>query len=152
MPSVQRPEELRGARVPPWGLGGDQSRLCSFTLCPRSDPALQPLPQACPSQPWWGWGRVGGFLTITPTCLEKHRSPRTCLSGSGLTSSWTAGLGPKPVPGEFPISLTLESTLLTSLLPPSAPEPALIEELSDTRWKKPKGMKVTALYSILRAF
>lgn len=32
------------------------------------------------------------------------------------------------------------------------PEPALIEELSSTRWKKPKGMKVTALYSLLRAF
>lgn len=38
--------------------------------------------------------------------------------------------------------------LVTSL----CPESALIEELSNTRWKKPKGMKVTALYSLLRAF
>lgn len=40
------------------------------------------------------------------------------------------------------------SLLVTSL----CPESALIEELSKTRWKKPKGMKVTALYSLLRAF
>lgn len=54
-------------------------------------------------------------------------------------------------PGMFHLpdfGIHFSSLLVTSL----CPESALIEELSNTRWKKPKGMKVTALYSLLRAF
>lgn len=62
---------------------------------------------------------------------------------------WLAGdrsLCPQaPACPEAPSSLTVRSTSLPSLSP-------LTEELSNVRWKKPKGMKVTALYSLLRAF
>lgn len=76
-----------------------------------------PSPRACSSQPWL---EEGGTLIITAACLEKQRSPSDLPSW--LRADFLVDLSSHPgEPGclEFPISPTLESTLLTSLLPSS---------------------------------
>lgn len=62
----------------------------------------------------------GGTLTIAAACLEKQRSPSDLPSW--LQADFFVDLSSHTgEPGclEFPISPTLESTLLTSLLPSS---------------------------------
>lgn len=82
-----------------------------------------------------------------PTQHQPFLAQGHLLVGGWLRITVCARRGP-PAPHLPDLGIYFSYLLVTTL----CPESALIEELSNRRWKKPKGMKVTALYSLLRAF